>query len=60
MFVKDEKNNIIIHKIKATKLLPLNWNDDTHTIATIQMSKGKFDQKLEEFIGKLKNWSDIV
>ncbi|PAC28761.1 hypothetical protein [Flectobacillus sp. BAB-3569] len=41
-----KKGQGIIYEIKATTKFPQNWNDDSNTIALIQMSKGKFDLKL--------------
>lgn len=43
-----------IYEIKASTEVPKNWNDDTHSIAAISMTKRKFDVKLSEFIADLE------
>ncbi len=42
-----------IYEVKASTEFPKNWNDDEHTIASISMTKRKFEVKLNEFIAKI-------
>ena len=42
-----------IYEIKATKQFPENWNDDKETIASLYMTKRKFNIKLKEFINDI-------
>jgi hypothetical protein len=60
MFEGNGKKGQRIYEIKFTAKFPENWNDSTHTIASIQMSKGKFDQKLIEFINKLSQFKNTI
>lgn len=60
MFEGNRKKGQAIYEIKATTKFPENWNIDTYTIASIQMSKGKFDQKLNEFTNKLSQFKNTI
>jgi hypothetical protein len=53
MFEGVGKKGKIIYEVKLSSKFPENWNDNTNTIASIEMSKGKFDLKLIEFINQL-------
>ncbi|NBB29876.1 hypothetical protein [Cellulophaga sp. BC115SP] len=55
-----KKGQGIIYEIKASTKFPQNWNDDTNTIAAIEMSKRKFDLKLKEFIDILENYKKVI
>lgn len=50
MFEGQRKKGQGIYEIKASTVFPTNWNDDQHTIASIPMTKRKFDEKLKKFI----------
>lgn len=39
-----------IYEIKASAKFPKNWNDNEHLIASISLSKRKFEEKLQQFI----------
>lgn len=54
MFENDGKQKSRIYEIKAVTEFPENWNDDRHAIASIQMQKINFDQKLGKFIENIK------
>lgn len=54
LFEGNSENGQRISEIKLTSKVPENWNDDTHTIASMHMSKGNFDQKLGDFMDHLK------
>ena len=43
-----------IYEIKASTEFPDNWNDDSSKIASISMTKRKFEIKLKEFIEDLE------
>lgn len=57
LFENDGKQKPRICEIKAVTEFPKNWNDDTHTIASLQMQKGNFEQKLGEFMDNIKRQS---
>lgn len=43
-----EKKGQGVYEVKASTKFPKNWNDDEHTIASISMTKRKFEITLEE------------
>jgi len=53
MFEGQRKKGQGIYEVKASTEFPKNWNDDEHTIASISMTKRKFEVKLNEFIAKI-------
>ncbi|AWX46184.1 hypothetical protein HME9304_03216 [Flagellimonas maritima] len=53
MFEKPRKKGQGIHEVKASTEFPKNWNDNEHTIASISMTKRKFEIKLAEFMNDI-------
>jgi len=53
MFEGQRKKGQGIYEVKASTEFPKNWNDDEHTVASISMTKRKFEVKLNEFIAKI-------
>jgi len=45
-----------IYEVKASTQFPKSWNDDEHTVASICMSKQKFNLKLNVFISNIENY----
>ena len=50
------KKSKAINEIKAVSQIPKTWNDDSFTFGKLNMYKGKFDEKLEEFIQQINNY----
>ena len=55
-FEGNRKKGQGIYEIKASSDFPKNWNDERTTIASILMTKRKFNVKLKEFIKKLEEF----
>ena len=53
LFEKPRKKGQGIYEVKAYIEFPKNWNDNEHTIASISMTKRKFEIKLEEFMNDI-------
>lgn len=47
-----------IYEVKASTSFPQNWNDSTNEIASLSMSKRKFQVKLDEFINDLQQFKE--
>jgi hypothetical protein len=45
-----------IWKLMASSSLPMSWNHESSEIASLSMSKGKFDFKLERFVREVNNY----
>ncbi|WP_338395900.1 hypothetical protein [Fulvitalea axinellae] len=56
MFEGEREGGQGIFEIKASTEFPANWNDDSNRIASINMTKRKFEIKLEEFIKDLEKY----
>ena len=56
MFEGERKSGQGIYEIKVSTEFPANWNDDSNRIASISMTKRKFEIKLEEFITDLEEY----
>ncbi len=56
IFILDPMEDNSIYEVKATTKLPVSWNDDGNLIASISMSKRKFNLKLNEFVQKLNQF----
>lgn len=52
-FYMPRKKGQGICEVKASKEIPTNWNDNDNTIASLWMSKRKFNIKLAEFINEI-------
>lgn len=61
-FKKPRKKGDQIYEVKASRMFPTDWNDNSTTIASIQMSTRKFNIKLKKFstdINKFKQGSRV-
>ncbi|MCF7560257.1 hypothetical protein L3X39_06360 [Sabulilitoribacter multivorans] len=56
MFKGERKSGQGVYEILASTEFPSNWNDDSNRIASIRMTKRKFEIKLEEFIKDLERY----
>jgi hypothetical protein len=54
LYENDGKQKPIISEIKALTVFPENRNDNLHSIASIQLKKGNFNQKLTVFMDAIK------
>lgn len=53
MFEGQRKKGQGIYEVKASTIFPNNWNDNENEIASISMTKRKFEGKLNLFIEDL-------
>ncbi len=53
-FESPRKQGQGIVAIKACRQMPINWNDDNNCVASIYMSKRRFEDKLQEFLSDLE------
>ena len=56
MFEGQRKKGQGIYELKASTKFPKNWNDDETEIASISMTKRKFEDKLKLFIEGLNKF----
>jgi hypothetical protein len=45
-----------IWKVMASSSLPSSWSHESSEIASLSMSKGRFDPKLEHFVKEVNNY----
>ena len=45
-----------IYEIMASTTFPTHWNDSEHEITSLNMTKGNFEVKLQEFIQQLEEF----
>jgi len=58
MFEGKREKDQGIHEVKASTSFPENWNDDRTQIASISMTKRKFEEKLNLFLEDLKRFKE--
>lgn len=58
MFEGHRKKGQGIYEIKATTEFPKNWNDNSFKITSLDMTKRKFDIKLNEFLRDLEKFKE--